>query len=292
MRNTLALAVAVAALPFAGDAGVAAQSRFSQAPQQPQQSQQMRFANMDRNRDGVITRAEWRGTAQAFANQDWNGDGILSGNELRPGARRDWQPLDTVDDSDADSETRFRAIDSNGDGLIVRREWAGTRQAFLALDANGDNVLTRAEVLGTPGATDSDASVDQTWGRAQRRGAVATSGSIVRVDPRERWNDTGIDVAAGDRIFLDAEGSIQMSEGGPDAATPAGSSRMAANALLPRQPAGVLIGRIGESAPLVVGAQRTIARAPVSGRLYLGVNDDHLADNSGEYRVSITIEQR
>ena len=56
--------------------------------------------------------------------------------------------------------------------------------------------------------------------------------------------------------------------------------------------AGGLIAKIGESAPLFIGAQRTIQRAPVSGRLYLGVNDDHLDDNSGEYRVSITIQQR
>ena len=56
--------------------------------------------------------------------------------------------------------------------------------------------------------------------------------------------------------------------------------------------AGGLIAKIGESAPLFIGAQRTIQRAPVSGRLYLGVNDDHLDDNSGEYRVSIAIQRR
>jgi hypothetical protein len=56
--------------------------------------------------------------------------------------------------------------------------------------------------------------------------------------------------------------------------------------------AGILIGRIGASPPLLIGAQRTLTRAPVSGRLYLGINDDHLADNSGEYRVSVTIDGR
>ena len=48
---------------------------------------QMRFQGMDSNNDGVITRAEWRGTDRAFRNQDWNGDGVLSGDEVRPGAR-------------------------------------------------------------------------------------------------------------------------------------------------------------------------------------------------------------
>src|SRR5689334_10760404 len=53
------------------------------------QTAQMRFQGMDVNRDGVITRDEWRGSDRAFQNQDWNGDGRLSGNEVRVGARRD-----------------------------------------------------------------------------------------------------------------------------------------------------------------------------------------------------------
>src|SRR5688572_4748469 len=36
---------------------------------------QMRFQGMDANRDGVITRAEWRGNDTSFRNQDWNQDG-------------------------------------------------------------------------------------------------------------------------------------------------------------------------------------------------------------------------
>jgi hypothetical protein len=79
MRTMLALAV-VATLPL-----VNAQAQSQQPP--PQQSQQIRFARMDSNADGVITRAEWRGTAQGFYDADWNGDGILSGVELQPGER-------------------------------------------------------------------------------------------------------------------------------------------------------------------------------------------------------------
>jgi hypothetical protein len=38
----------------------------------------MRFVEMDRNRDGIITRNEWNGSAQSFDMHDWNGDGRLS----------------------------------------------------------------------------------------------------------------------------------------------------------------------------------------------------------------------
>jgi len=48
----------------------------------------MLFAGMDRNRDGVITRKEWRGDKKEFRALDWNRDGILSGQELRPRAVR------------------------------------------------------------------------------------------------------------------------------------------------------------------------------------------------------------
>ena len=79
MRTMLALAV-VATLPLA--------NAQAQSPQpQSLQNQQIRFARMDANGDGVITRAEWTGTAQGFHDADWNGDGILSGVELQPGER-------------------------------------------------------------------------------------------------------------------------------------------------------------------------------------------------------------
>jgi hypothetical protein len=48
----------------------------------------MRFFGLDRNHDGRITRAEWRGNDVSFRVHDWNGDGVLSGAEVRPGAKR------------------------------------------------------------------------------------------------------------------------------------------------------------------------------------------------------------
>jgi hypothetical protein len=72
-------------------------------------------------------------------------------------------------------------------------------------------------------------------------------------------------------------------------ASPAGAytGRTATQAPIPSVPAGALVARIGNGRPFAVGDQRSI-RAPGSGRLYLGINDDYLGDNSGEFRVNIT----
>jgi Ca2+-binding EF-hand superfamily protein len=102
--------------------------------------EQMRFKGLDRNRDGRITRNEWRGNDQSFANEDWNGDGVLSGEEVRPGASR---PIDLQ--SSERNEAGFRDLDRNNNGIIARNEWRGDRQAFDRLDVNRDGVLSRDE---------------------------------------------------------------------------------------------------------------------------------------------------
>ena len=50
--------------------------------------------------------------------------------------------------------------------------------------------------------------------------------------------------------------------------------------------AGALIGRIGTGRPFGIGDQTSIA-APGAGELLLGINDDHVADNAGAYRVTV-----
>jgi len=184
----------------------------------------------------------------------------------------------TPDRSNIGSDEQFGTLDRNSDGRISRREWAGTRGSFDQRDVNRDGVITRREL-----------GVDEP--RRMGRDIVGTAGELVVVAATERWTDTGLAVRAGDRLSFDAEGSIEMS-GPDDRATPAGSQRLAPQAPVRDSSAGTLIGRIGESAPFVVGSRRTIAGVPISGRLYLGVNDDYLEDNRGEYRVQVTINPR
>ena len=121
-------------------------------------------------------------------------------------------------------------------------------------------------------------------------GSVGTSGRVFLVDAVRRWTDTGIDVRAGDVIRVQADGRISLSTNGADVAGPAGSAtgRRAQDAPLREAAAGALIARVGNGSPMVVGQSESIT-VDRGGRLYLGVNDDYLLDNRGEFRVTIDV---
>ena len=159
MRQQLSLVMmlALAAAPSAAQ---------SQGQRSPEQAKSMRFAGMDQNRDGVITRQEWRGSAQSFQVHDWNRDGILSGDEVRAGARRPNEPRDP-DPFDSDqreypftdwTESGFRALDHDRNGRVTRDEWHFDLESFRRADHNRDGWLSRVEFLGGDASADDDRS--------------------------------------------------------------------------------------------------------------------------------------
>ena len=111
----------------------------------------------------------------------------------------------------------------------------------------------------------------------------------VSVYADRQWTDTGISVRAGDTIRFDPTGSIEWGPGRQDG--PAGEVNSPYNRSrpLPNSAGGALIGRIGTGSGdmFYIGGDRGTFRARTSGRLYLGVNDDYLQDNSGTFRVLV-----
>ncbi len=224
------------------------------------------FDNMDWNNNGRVEKSDWFGGAAEFARLDRNRDGVLSRFEVVGST----PSLDTYD--------QFQNLDYDRNGTLSRAEWHWSNASFVARDRNRDGALSRAEfdvAGGAPGDVPS-----------------AAGRQTVRVNAQQRWTDTGINVRAGDVITFDASGQIEMSDPS-DTATPAGSTkgRTAPDAPVLGQKAGGLLAKIGEYWPAFIGA-RTTWTAPVSGRLYLGVNDDHLADNSGEFIVNVGVQGR
>lgn len=108
--------------------------------------------------------------------------------------------------------------------------------------------------------------------------------TIVSADVQ--WNDAGIDVRAGQTVYFEAQGRVRWGPGRQDG--PAGERNSPSN---PNRPMGnrnaaALIGKIGDDL-FYIGDDTGPVRLRSSGRLYLGINDDVLTDNSGNFRVVV-----
>ncbi len=107
-----------------------------------------RFAQMDRNRDGVVSRSEWRDSA-SFRTVDRNNDGVVTLREYLNAPVVYEQPSGynppSGDQYGTSRSTQFRDLDRNGNGYIERREWPYDLAEFDSMDRNGDGRLTPYE---------------------------------------------------------------------------------------------------------------------------------------------------
>jgi hypothetical protein len=70
------------------------------------------------------------------------------------------------------------------------------------------------------------------------------------------------------------------------------SQRRAPGSPLPQNFAGALIAKVGNSAPSPIGDNTAPVTMPADGQLYLGINDDDVNDNRGEFIVQVTRNRR
>jgi len=118
----------------------------------------------------------------------------------------------------------------------------------------------------------------------------ATSGGVT-VDGRNAWTPTGLTVRRGQWVTFSSTGEIHIGGDGNPSANPGG---VANNAKAPGAPvangvAGALIGRVGNSAPFIIGSQSRV-QMPAAGQLFLGVNDGNLQDHDGAFQVQVALE--
>jgi EF hand len=150
----------------------------------------------DANRDGVLTRDEWRGDARSFREQDRNRDGVLSGNEVPgsfPGNRRNSaQESSRERDSDDQRPPGVSKLDKNRSGVVEGYEWPYNAAMFHKLDRDGNSVLSQDELKNITSATmiDLDRNNDQ------------------RIEPDE-WPGG---FAEFDRLDENGDGSVSSSE--------------------------------------------------------------------------------
>ena len=172
------------------------------------------------------------------------------------------------------------------------------RRVRVPLDRVDAIDFTDQGVFGNDDSYSDDSYSDEPYSNDRNEGYYGNNNSYgnsnlqqrtVTVHADRQWTDTGVNVRAGDVIRFDPSGVIQWGPGRRDG--PAGEINSPYNRSRPmaNQPGGALIGRIGTDTGdmFYVGADRGTFRARTSGRLYLGVNDDYLQDNSGTFRVVV-----
>jgi Ca2+-binding EF-hand superfamily protein len=131
---------------------------------------EMRFADLDRNHNGVVNRGEWRGETQSFDLVDRNRDNRITldeyTNQLTGGA----------------AELRFNTLDRNHNGILNRGEWRGETQSFDVVDRNRDNRISMDEYVSMSASGTGARGLEEQFARMDRnRDALLTRGE---------WTDT------------------------------------------------------------------------------------------------------
>jgi Ca2+-binding EF-hand superfamily protein len=187
-------------------AAISANADAQQQSTERTERRQARFHQMDTNRDGIITREEWRGGDEAFTRRDANRDGVLSGSEVWTSAAGDWQSRAGRDNVLTQT---FRRADVNRDGILSRDEWASGAQSFNRVDANQDGVVTEPEFLGEgwkeSAATDAPGKLDEALVESFRRADTNRDGILSR-------NEWASGAASFDRVDANADGVVTQPE--------------------------------------------------------------------------------
>ncbi len=112
----------------------------------------------------------------------------------------------------------------------------------------------------------------------------------VQVIARDDWTYTQLNVRRGDQVRISARGLIRLDD--RRQSTPAGIAEDDPEKLMPGRPTGALIAVIGDDNDdyIFIGNTREFV-AQRSGKLYLGVNEGDLSDNSGSYEAQVEIRR-
>ena len=145
--------------------------------------------------------------------------------------------------------------------------------------------------------------------QTQEPGLKLTSGRIYRftVQSNMQWTDTGYDVEGEQMLSFSASGGISLQLGNPMAyCGPDGYDLKTIQQPIQNENIGSLIGKVvllisievneetGEETRneiveiFPIGADRILSM-PISGRLFLGINENVVGDNSGRFTVDVRL---
>jgi hypothetical protein len=172
---------------------------------------------------------------------------------------------------------------ADGQGLNQRLNFA-IPSSYIKIEPSGARIAPPAIDFSDIGTSnDGDKSARDTQPKFQINVQVH-SGNI-----HNGWADTGLTVRRGQRLRILATGRISLRKG--RLSTPAGLSHVVDTEKLMRgEPTGALIAVVGDNNDefIFIGAGREFVTTR-AGRLFLGVNEWNLSDNTGAYSVTVEV---
>jgi CHAT domain len=125
-----------------------------------------------------------------------------------------------------------------------------------------------------------------------RLNGTGSGGKSVEVPATRAWTDTSVDCKAGDVLEIAATGGIAHKPGG-DLVGPDGNPDPKVRDTHPEAPMpnvnhAALIGSIDGEPPYFPVNKKTNHTCDAAGRLFLGINDEGVDNNSGRFRATIT----
>ena len=175
------------------------------------------------------------------------------------------------------------------DGRRIRGEMVSANNSVIVFNQDDGNFSRARRIrVNRADVTRIDFTDDYFDDDMSTPGSGVSTGRDIFVPADRAWTDTGLRLRAGETFRIDASGTVNWGPNRSDDPDGEPGSPYNANRPLPNRAGGALIGRIGNGQPFFVGSGMQTFRASSSGPLYLGLNDDFLRDNSGNFRVMVT----
>jgi hypothetical protein len=170
-------------------------------------------------------------------------------------------------------------FEENDRGRTRLRRYDRTDVRRIEIDDRGSSSGSSYDDRGSSGGSAGVGAGSNTSGLRER---------TVTVSSTSPWTDTGVELRRGQEIQVRATGKVKWGPGRNDGPNGEGGNHYNAARPLPDRPAASLIGRTGDRDDVFfIGGESGAIRIRDGGRLYLGINDDFLQDNSGFFKVTV-----
>ncbi len=186
------------------------------------------------------------------------------------------------------------------DGSIIKGTFIGFENGSFIIETSlGDHDSYPVRYVSRVVPDRPDIDPDTRGTRYSRRDSYRSMiiDKTIDIPAKQAWTDTGIDLERSVELKITTEGLIKIGE---RSAQPNGihdNKDDRSRCPMPEEGLGALIGKVQyrngrESEYFFIGSSKTMGiEEDQIGRLYIGINDSYIRDNSGSFRVSISAER-